>query len=51
MANVNSAATTNGNKKDEAPASSLTLSSRGHTRFRPGTPFPWGRPAARPASN
>ena len=48
MANVNSAATTNGNKKEpEAPASGLTLSHPGEATApaatpKPGTPFPVG---------
>ena len=46
MANVNSAATTNGNKKEPgAPASDLTLSSPGEATPAsptPGTPIPVG---------
>ena len=46
MANVNSAATTNGNKKEpEAPASGITLSSPGEATpasAAPGTPIPVG---------
>ena len=48
MANVNSAATTNGNKKDPgAPASGLPLSSPGEATApaappKPGTPIPVG---------
>ena len=51
MANVNSATTTNGNKKEpEAPASGLTLSSPGEATPASTTPFPWGRPAGSSAS-
>ena len=48
MANVNSAATTNGNKKEPgAPASGLTLSHPGEATApaaapKPGIPFPVG---------
>ena len=46
MANVNSATTTNGNKKEpEAPASGLTLSSPGEATpasTTPRTPIPVG---------
>ena len=49
MANVNSATTTNGNKKEpEAPASGLTLSSPGEATpapAAPGTPIPVAPPA------
>lgn len=54
MANVNSAATTNGNKKEPgAPASGLTLSSPGEATpasAAPGTPIPVGPSAGSSAS-